>query len=216
MMTDSYAQYTNMSGVALQLLAEQDMSRLSTAIDSTKLAVKIVAKYILRLYKQYAVIPRLLKIAGESGDIQMYYWDQNEICSDDVVFDASNNSNDNLVQRRTMLMDLIKEGLMFDEDGKFSQSMRKKCLDLLGFGMWEESIDLNALQINRAKEENLNIKEIDLMSIDDHQIHIDEHTAFLLGNEIRKKKNYKSIQETMLKHIEDHKKCLKQIEDKGE
>ena len=50
MMTDSYANYTNMSGIALQLLAEQDVTRLSTAIDSTKLAVKIVAKYILRLY----------------------------------------------------------------------------------------------------------------------------------------------------------------------
>jgi len=62
MMTDSYAQYTNMSGTALQLLAEQDNSRMSTAIDSTKLAVKIVAKFILRLYKQFAVIPRLLKI----------------------------------------------------------------------------------------------------------------------------------------------------------
>ncbi len=215
MMTDSYAQYTNMSGVALQLLAEQDMSRLSTAVDSTKLAVKTVAKYILRLYKQYAVIPRLLKIAGESGDIQLYYWDQNEICSDDVVFDASNDSSENLVQRRTMLMDLIKQGLMFDEDGKFSQSMRKKCLDLLGFGMWEDSLDLNALQINRAKEENLNIKDIELLPIDDHKIHIDEHVAFLLGSEIRKKKNYKAIQEAILKHIEDHKVYLKQ-ENKGE
>ena len=215
MMTDSYAQYTNMSGVALQLLAEQDMSRLSTAVDSTKLAVKTVAKYILRLYKQYAVIPRLLKIAGESGDIQLYYWDQNEICSDDVVFDVSNNSTDNLVQKRTMLMDLIKEGLMFDEEGRFSQSMRKKCLDLLGFGMWEDSLDLNALQINRAKEENLNIKDIDLLPIDDHKIHIDEHIAFLLGSEIRKKKNYKTIQEAILKHIEDHKVYLKQ-ENKGE
>ena len=31
----------------------------------------------------------------------------------------------------------LKYGLMYDEDGKFSASMRKKCLDLLGFGMWE-------------------------------------------------------------------------------
>ena len=190
-------------------------SILATAVDSTKLAVKTVAKYILRLYKQYAVIPRLLKIAGESGDIQLYYWDQNEICSDDVVFDVSNNSTDNLVQKRTMLMDLIKEGLMFDEEGRFSQSMRKKCLDLLGFGMWEDSLDLNALQINRAKEENLNIKDIDLLPIDDPKIHIDEHIAFLLGSEIRKKKNYKTIQEAILKHIEDHKVYLKQ-ENKGE
>lgn len=214
MMTDSYAQYTNMSGIALQLLAEQDNNRLSTAIDSTKLAVKTVAKFILRLYKQYAVIPRLLKISGEHGNIQLYYWDQNEICSDDVVFDTSADVNDTLVQRRTMLMDLIKEGLMYDEDGKFSKNMRKKCLDLLGFGLWEDAVDLNSLHINRAKEENINIEKemLKILPVDDHKIHIDEHIAYVLGNEIKKKKNYKRLQETLLVHIEEHKKLLQQNE----
>jgi len=210
MMTDSYAQYTNMSGTALQLLAEQDNSRMSTAIDSTKLAVKIVAKFILRLYKQFAVIPRLLKISGDSGNVQMYYWDQNEICSDDVVFDTTSDINETLAQRRTLLMELIKEGLMFDEDGKFSQSMRKKCLTLLGFGVWDDAVDLNSLHISRAKEENLSAdKELEIMPIDDHEIHIDEHIAYLLSNEIKTKKNHKNIKNNLLKHIEEHKAYLK-------
>ncbi len=224
MMTDSYANYTNMSGVALELLAEQDITRLATAIDSTKLAVKILAKYILRLYKQFAVVPRLLKITGEAGDVQMYYWDQNEICSDDVVFDASTDTMDSLGQKRTMLLDLIKEGLMYDEDGKFSQSMRKRCLDLLGFGMWENAVDIHSLQINRAKEENIsatNNAELKIMPIDDHKIHIDEHTAYILGGEIKKKLNSQQIVEKLLKHIEEHKKLLKKseqenLEEKGE
>ena len=209
MMSESYAKYTNMSGMALQLLVEQDNSRLSTAIDSTKLAVKTVAKFILRLYKQYAVIPRLLKIAGDSGDVQMYYWDQNEICSDDVVFDTASEKTETLAQRRSMLMELINNGLMFDEDGKFSQSTRKKCLDLLGFGLWEETVDLNALQINRAKEENLVAdKPLEVLPIDNHKVHIDEHIAFILSNDIKKKKNMKNIQNNLLKHIEEHKKFL--------
>lgn len=210
MMSESSAQYTNMSGVALQLLAEQDNARLSTAIDSTKLAIKVVAKYILRLYKQYAVLPRLLKICGENGSVQMHYWNKNEICSDDVVFDSSNDSNDTLAQRRTMLLDLIKQGLMFDENGGFSHSMRKKCLDLLGFGMWEDAVDLNSLQINRAKEENLNVetKDIEIMSIDDHKIHIDEHIAYILGGDIKNKINSKKIIDKLLLHIEEHKKLL--------
>ena len=215
MMTDSYASYTNMSGVALELLAEQDITRLATAIDSTKLAVKTLAKYILRLYKQFAVVPRLLKITGEAGEVQLYYWDQNEICSDDVVFDASTDSMDSLGQKRTMLLDLIKEGLMYDEDGKFSQSMRKRCLDLLGFGMWENAVDIHSLQINRAKEENISIlnnKELKILSIDDHKIHIDEHTAYILGSEIKKKLNSQQIIEKLLKHIEEHKKLLKNSE----
>lgn len=214
MMTDSYANYTNMSGVALELLAEQDITRLATAIDSTKLAVKTLAKYILRLYKQFAVVPRLLKITGEAGDVQMYYWDQNEICSDDVVFDASTDTMDSLGQKRTMLLDLIKEGLMYDEEGKFSQSMRKKCLDLLGFGMWENAVDIHSLQINRAKEENIaiaNNQDVKILPIDDHKIHIDEHTAYILGGEIKKKINSQKIIEKLLKHIEEHKKLLKNL-----
>ena len=225
MMTDSYANYTNMSGVALELLAEQDITRLATAIDSTKLAVKTLAKFILRLYKQFAVVPRLLKITGETGDVQMYYWDQNEICSDDVVFDASTDTMDSLGQKRTMLLDLIKEGLMYDDDGKFSQSTRKRCLDLLGFGMWENAVDINSLQINRAKEENITIsnnQELKILPIDDHKIHIDEHTAYILGGEIKKKINGQKIIEKLLKHIEEHKKLLKisekeeNFEQKGE
>ncbi len=221
LMTDSYAQYATMSAVALELLAEQDISRLSTAIDSTKLAVKIVAKYILRLYKQFAVIPRLLKINGENNSIQMYYWDKNEISSDDVVFDTSTDNTESLAQKRTMLLDLIREGLMFDQDGKFSPSTRKKCLDLLGFGMWENTVDLVSLHINRAKEENMQIEKtnIEVLPIDDHQIHIDEHTAYILGGDIKSKNNQKVIIEKLLAHIDEHKKSLrlnKENKEKGE
>ena len=212
MMTDSYRNYTNMSGMALELLAEQDNTRLGTSIDSTKLAVKTIAKLVLRLYKQYAVVPRLLKIAGETGGVQMYYWDNNEICSDDVVFDSTNEMGETIAQRRTMLLDLIKQGLMFDENGTFSPSMRKKCLDLLGFGMWENVVDLNALHINRAKEENIKASStnLEIMSIDDHQIHIDEHIAYILGGEIKNKINSNIIVENLLRHIEEHKKLITQ------
>ena len=212
MMSKSVAQYTNMSGVALELLAEQDNTRLATAIDSTQLAIKTVAKYILRLYKQYAVLPRLLKISGAGGSVEMHYWNQNEICSDDVVFDTSTDAMDSLVQRRTMLFDLISKGLMFDQDGKFSQTMRKKCLDLLGFGMWENTVDLCELQINHAREENLQLlkgEPISILPIDDHKLHIDQHIAFLLSGELKDKENKKEIESKLLEHIEQHKKNLK-------
>lgn len=219
MMTKSVAQYTNMSGVALELLAEQDTTRLSTAIDSTKLAVKTVAKYILRLYKQYAVLPRLLKISGVGGSVEMHYWDQNEICSDDVVFDTSTDAIDSLAQRRTMLFDLINKGLMYDQDGKFSQTMRKKCLELLGFGMWENSVDLTELQINHAREENIKLtkgEKISLLPIDDHKLHIDQHIAYILSGELIDKPNKEQIEKQLLSHIEEHKKQLLEQQKKND
>ncbi len=210
MMTESLSEYSNLSGNAIELLQEQDTTRLGNAIDSTKLAVKTVAKFVLRLYKQFAVLPRLLKITGEGGVVQLYYWDQNEISSDDVVFDASTDAGESKAERRTMLLELIKEGLLYDEEGKFSQSMRKKCLDLLGFGTWENTTDLHTLQINKAKEENLNALNapLEILPIDDHKIHIEEHSAYILSAEIKTKLNSQEIVKKLLAHIAAHQELL--------
>lgn len=205
---DDSENYTNLSGTALQLLIEQDDNRVISAIDSAKQALKLIAKHILRLYKQFAVIPRLIKIAGEMGNVEMYYWDKNEIRSDDVIFDTSTALGESIGTRRTMLLDLLKSGILYDKDGKFSESMRSKCLDLLGFGSWEHITDVNALQINKAQEENIEMikRDVELLPIDNHQIHIDEHIAFLLGNDIKRYNNYDKIKERILAHIEQHKK----------
>lgn len=204
---DNSENYTNLSGTALQLLIEQDDNRVISAIDSAKQALKLIAKHILRLYKQFAVIPRLIKIAGEMGNVEMYYWDKNEIRSDDVVFDTSTSLGESVGARRTMLLDLLKSGMLYDSDGKISESMRSKCLDLLGFGTWEHITDVNSLQINRAQEENVEMikTDVEILSIDDHKIHIDEHIAFLLSNDIKRYNNYEEIKQRILKHIEEHK-----------
>jgi hypothetical protein len=84
--------------------------------------------------------------------------------------------------------------------------------------MWENVLDLNALHINRAKEENLMAEKtnIEILPIDDHKVHVDEHIAFLLGNEIKNKKNQKMIKERLLSHIEEHKKFIKNTKGENE
>ncbi|MFQ6724525.1 MAG: hypothetical protein ACLRFE_04270, partial [Clostridia bacterium] len=158
---DDSENYTNLSGTALQLLIEQDDNRVISAIDSAKQALKALAKHILRLYRQFAMMPRLIKIAGEMGEVEMHYWDKNSIRSDDVIFDTSTALGESVASRRTMLLELLKSGILYDKDGKFSQSMRSKCLDLLGFGTWEHSTDINALHINHAQEENIAMRTRD-------------------------------------------------------
>ena len=72
--------------------------------------------------------------------------------------------------------------------------------------MWENSVDLVALHINRAKEENLNLSDtLEVLSIDDHKIHIDEHTAYILSSDIKNRKDYQTILNKLLEHIEKHK-----------
>lgn len=210
LMTDSYSSYSNMSGTSIQLLIEQDESRVQPCIDSIKQAMVDIAKNILRLYKQFAVLPRLLKLAGDMGDIKLFYWDRSKITSDDVVIDTNSSFNESIATKRTMLLDLIRSGLMYDENGKFTPNMKKKCLDLLGFGVWENTVDLNTLHINKAQEENLTMSKeyISPLEIDDHKLHIDEHIAYILGTEIKRTKNAKEITERIIKHINEHKNMM--------
>ena len=210
LMKDKFTAFNNLSGSAIQLLMEQDEQRLQPTINEIKSALILIAKFTLRLYKQFAIVPRMLKLAGENGTIKMYYWDQNEISSDEVVFDTDHLLGETTASKRTMLLELISAGLLYDEDGKLSHNMRKKCLDLLGFGVWEHSTDLQALHINRAKEENLElcVNLISPLEIDEHQIHINEHIAYLLSAELKTKENKKIIEDNIIKHINFHKEFL--------
>ena len=207
---ENYSSFNNLSGTALQLLMEQDEQRLQPCIEEIKYAMVKLAKFTLRLYKQFAVVPRLLKIAGDNGEIKLHYWDQNEITSDDVVFDATRAVGETVATKRTVLLDLIKAGLLYDEDGKFSHNMRKKCLDLLGFGSWENTTDIHGLHISRAQEENIDMieKMVEPMEIDEHDTHINEHICFILSNEIKSKANSEEIKKRIIAHINLHKKFL--------
>jgi len=87
--------------------------------------------------------------------------------------------------------------------------MRIKVLDLLGFGVWENSQDINDLHMKKAASENLKFiegKKFDPLEIDDHDLHINEHIAFILGGEFQKKQEKNpEILENVLKHIRKHK-----------
>ena len=204
-MTQTYA---NTSGVALQLLIEQDEARMLVTSEQIKFAIKTIARQILRLYKQFATVPRLLKVVGDNGNLEMIYFKSSDITSDDVAFEADSELNESLAQRRNMIFELLKAGLLQDENGKLSNRMRAKTLELLGFGLWENAQDINELHKRKAETENAEFilgKDADVKEIDDHDIHILEHIAFMLGGEFSKKSN-DQIEQKMLAHIREHKK----------
>ena len=210
LLRNSVANYSNMSGVALQVLVEQDDTRISITADKIREAIKGMAKQVLRLYRQFATVPRLTKIVGDNGDIEVFYFTASDISSDDIIFETGNEVGETVAQKRSMVFDLLNAGLLHDENGKLSNRMRVKALDLLGFGVWENAQDINDLHLKKASNENLKFMEgkiLEPLEVDDHDIHITEHTALLLGSEFCKKaeKNNKLI-ENVLQHIRLHKK----------
>ncbi len=208
---DRSAYTSNLSGVALQLLIEQDDSRLSTSAERIRECIKSLAQHILRLYKQFALIPRLTKIVGDNGEIEVFYFSKGDITSDDIIFETQNDLGETLAQRRSMVFELLNAGLLYDENGKLSNRMRVKALDLLGFGIWENAQDINELHLKKASGENLELleeKKIEVLEIDDHDIHIGEHITFMLGSEYKKREET-NLKEKILEHIRMHKKLKK-------
>ncbi len=200
---------SNLSGTALEILIAQYEQRLSSASDNMKNAIKLLSKHILRLYKQFAVVPRLARLAGDNAEIDIFYFNANDISSDDVRFEAEDDLGETRTDRRNMIFSLIDKGLLGDDEGKLSSRMKVKVLELLGYGLWENAQDQSELHIRKANKENLsmlNCNEENPSEIDNHELHINEHICFMLNSEYEEKfKKDKKIEEFFLKHIRKHK-----------
>ncbi len=198
------------SGVALQLIAEQDDIRLAGSIDSVKTSIRQIAKYALRLYKQFASKSRLARFYDGQGVAEVFYFSSNDVGSDDVVFETENELTDSPATRRTMLFDLLNAGVLTDGQGKLPQSAKAKILSLMGFGNWDNAQDLTQLHISRAEKENLKIEDAEVLEVDDHALHIEEHTRFIVSN--LTEKTDKQKRDKIISHIYKHKKMMEENE----
>ena len=203
----------NISGVALQLLIEQDETKLVNSAEQIRDAVKTIAKYILRLYKQFANNPHSAKIVESDGSVEMFYFKNSNIRSDEIIFETENELNETLAQKRSTILELYNTGLLHDENGKISNAVRYKILEQFGFGIWENSQDVKTLQVKRANKENFELfksKSIQLPKIiDDHNVHINTHICYMLSDEYEKLvKKHPEVEEIILQHIKLHKDIL--------
>ena len=205
-----------MSGVTLELLLEQESDRLSATVDQVKYAIIEIGKKVLRLYKQFATSKRLAKIEDDNGKIELFYWDNSEISSDDVMLDTSNEMGETLAQRRNLIFQMLNAGLFSDENGKMTVSAKQKTLEMLGYGNWENSNDMSELHIKRAGLENLKVLSGELpevLPVDEHKIHISQHTAFVLSNNFDKlAEGDREKLNVLLEHIAEHKRQQKILE----
>ena len=203
---------SNISGNALELLISQDETRLNASIESIKFATKEIARKILKLYKQYALFPRIAKIIGENGQIEMFYFSSSDISSDDIELENQTDGSQTMAQRRDMLFSLLDKGILYDESGNLSNRMKCKILEMLGLGIWENAQDIRELHIKRAGNENLKMLDgvsCKVSEIDDNELHVNEHIAFMLGEDYeRAKTKNANLEKIFLEHIRAHKKNM--------
>lgn len=215
LMRSSTVAHSVNSGVALQMLIEQDDTRLAVTAELVKTATKRVAAQILRLYKQFATVRRMARVVGEDGAVEMTAWNASDITSDDVAFVSENQLSDTPAQNRQFVFELLKTGLLADEDGKISDRMRTKLLDIVGFGMREAGKDVESLQIKRARAEMLEARAHTpvVKPYDDHAVHVAEHTKYLLGGDFaRAAARDPALEAVIVRHLETHRELAAQGE----
>ena len=198
------------SGTALQLLIEQDDTRLSFVAENIRNAVKKIGQHIIRLFKQFAGLTRIMKVAGENGRVELLCFTSSDISSDDVVFDTENELSYTPAQKKTAIYELLNAGLLADKDGKLSDRTKSKVLEILGFGSVAGARDIDALHVNKAESENMSGYKsiIPVDEYDDHAIHVFEHTRFLLSAESEEVRNNPTTKQNALAHLREHKKAL--------
>jgi hypothetical protein len=203
------------SGYALSLLLEQDYARLSVTTESIRNAVRNLSKHILRLYRQFGKSGRIQRISGENGKPEIVSFLGSELTSDDIVLEADSDMVETPAVRRSKVEELLKLGLLSDENGKISNRNREKILEMMGFGNWESARSMDEAHIRKAAIENTELmegKDPGIEDIDDHDIHFAEHARFLvIGRDNLSAEAKKAIN----KHIRAH-KILKRMEQKYE
>ncbi len=193
------------SGVALQLIAEQDDMRLQSSVDSVKSCIKRIAQFVLRLYRQFVSGQKLMRFSDGQNSAEVFYFTGSDVTADDVVFETENELSDSLATRRSMLFDLLNAGVLSDGNGNLSASAKSKILSMMGFGNWEAAQDVAQLHIARANRENVDADHAEVLPVDDHALHIEEHTRFVISADID---SDKTARDKLLRHIEEHKKRL--------
>lgn len=202
-LTSSTLKATNLSGVALNLIIEQDNNRLSVTTNSIRKAVKAVGKKILHLYRSFAKNRRLARISGENGEIELKSFVGSDITSDDLCFDVENESVGSSTVRKSMVEELYKLGVFFGEDGKLSNVSRQKILEIMGFGNWENALDEKDLHQKKAEKENEQATktELDPDENDDHDLHVATHVRYLISTDLDEK-----AENNLKDHIRRHRK----------
>lgn len=195
------------SGSALSLLIEQDESRLSLTAEYIRKSIQKIGTFILRMYKEFASNVRLNKITETNGVLEIYYWNKSDLTSDDVILESNNELEESPNEKKNLILTLYDKGLLSDENGNISNSNKLKILNMLGFKNWESIDDIKEHHKARANKENLSIIKLETpIEIDDHEIHINEHTKFLISDQGTNLPL--DTKNKFLEHIKQHKEYL--------
>lgn len=206
------------SGVALSIANEQDDTRIGMTASHISEGIKGTGTQWLRIYKQFAQEPRIVKEVGANANI--IEWNGSDLDSDDVIIENSSALAETPAQRRQMVFDLMNTGLFNRaEQNPFGRESVNKILELIEIGHWETGLDDEIkLHQEKAQRENRMMQQgqqVPIQSFDDHEIHIKEHNKFRLRPEYEElimTPEGQMIAQMIDQHVQVHQQALMEMQ----
>ncbi len=201
------------SATGLQLIIEQDEARLNVCYEQIKGALKNIGKMILRLYRQFASSVRLIRFSTAGDALSPVSFKGSDITGDDVVLEADSDINMTPARRMATIYDMIDKGLFSDENGKIKPAVKDKLLKTLGYNGYTGGRDMTELHRQRSAAENAALKEggeVAVKEYDDHAVHLEEHTAFLLTEQLTDEQEMR-----ICAHLNEHKNKISEVINEG-
>jgi hypothetical protein len=98
-----------------------------------------------------------MKNAGNAKLVKLFYFKASDISSDDVVFDTENEISQTPAQKKTAMLEMLRTGLLGDDNGVISLRTKGKILDILGYGSLDNAQDLASMHRSKAEKENIDM-----------------------------------------------------------
>ena len=171
------------SGSALQLLIEQDNERLLMSAENVRNCYVEIAKQIVRLYAQFTSGLRTVKYYDAFNKTRIGYANSESVRSDSVYIKDDSDFLYTEAQKKELIYKLLESGILLDENGEIKPLIKSKVLNLMGYAELDYTNGICRLQQEKAQMENekLRVSELSVEEIDDDNIHLGEHTKYVLS-----------------------------------
>ena len=196
------------SGIGIQLLQQQDDTRMSLSGKNILEALKQCGTQWLYLYKEFATTARVVRYTGMSYPI-CRKWTKDNLTSFDIVVADDSNMYSNTALTRELAGTLFAQG--FFNGSRFE---RLSYLSLLRNGDINKAFQEEFLDIKNAEKENYMFQEENeipkVHAEDDHELHLKQHNILRKSDWYRDVlcKTDNSLAEQFDAHCEEHQKYL--------
>lgn len=204
------------SGKALDTLVDIDNTRLSLTGENIRTSWIKLSKLWLEIYKKYATTRRIVNYVGTNNIAKAISWNAEDINSYDVEFVTENELLMSEDMQKQRFMEAFNMGLYTDAEGRIPERVKQKALEYMKVGNYTEMLNLNTLQVQYAQRENEFFEQgviPQISDIDEHEIHIEEHTRYVLQMDFQMLKLRKpDYAQALEEHLRQHKQIVEQEE----